>query len=263
MQKALLADAKVFFSFLLLSFFLFFADYFNILDFPKSLVQVVTSPIQYGFYQTGLLVQKQFEFLVLAGYALDQNKMLSEQLTQVLENNANLRKQVAELSAFAEQQKALNTQTFTLIPAHPIGLSRYLYLDKGSDDKLKVGEVVVFKNSYLGKIDSVSPKKAEVILASDPDSHLTAFADNAKGKAKGVLSGNFGAQMLMDKILHDESISNGDLVYTEGSEVNIPRGLVLGQVTAVDSQDDAVFKQATVTPIFDVTNLDLVFVIAD
>ena len=55
----------------------------------------------------------------------------------------------------------------------------------------------------------------------------------------------------------------GDLVYTEGIEEYLPRGLILGKITKVLMRENEVFKSAKIQPNFDIRDLELVFVIAD
>ncbi len=100
-------------------------------------------------------------------------------------------------------------------------------------------------------------------MASDPDSRLTAFSQSDSGRGKGVLSGQFGSEMLLDKILHEEPIKVGDLVYSEGQEIEIPRGLVLGQVTQLIEKDEEAFKQAKIKPVFNIGDLEVVFVVGE
>ena len=69
--------------------------------------------------------------------------------------------------------------------------------------------------------------------------------------------------MLLDKILHEEPIAQGDLVYSEGTEGYLPRGLIVGRVNEVIEKQNEVFKQAKVKPIFDIRDLELVFVIQE
>lgn len=263
MTKELLQDVRIFILLLFLSAFLLIFDRSQLLSFPKTLVQSVTSPIQFGLYKTSLEISKQFGFIFWSRQTAQEKKALQEQLAIVLSENANLRKRLAETQAFATQQSVLNPQNFTLVAARPVGISRYLYLDKGSDEGLRVGQVVIYKDSLLGRISSTDPHKSAVMPLTDPDSHLAAFSESTEGKAKGVLSGQFGSEMLLDKILHEEKIKIGELVYSEGSEVEIPRGLVLGQVSEVLNKDNEVFKQAKVKPVFEITSLDLVFVITN
>jgi rod shape-determining protein MreC len=263
MLAAQKADLRLFVTFISASILLFILDYFGALNLPRSGVQMVAAPIQYGLYKTSLGVGRQFEFIILSRRASQENKALGEQLAQVLSENAQLRKKMAETQAFEDQQKMLSSQTFTYKAARPIGYTRYLLIDKGSDDGLKVGQSVVYKDNFIGQIKEVSPKKSQVMLPMDPDSHIAAFSSNEQGKAKGVLDGRYGSEMLLNKVLHEENIVKDELVYSEGTEVDIPRGLILGQVSEVLEKDNEVFKQAKVKPVFDVGNLEVVFVITN
>lgn len=263
MLQSLLLHSKLFFSLLLASIFLIIFDSLGLLNLPKSIVQNLTSPLQYGLYKTELSITHQFDFIILARRSAQEHKALTEQMAQILSENANLRRKLAETEGFLNQQNTLSPQTFNMVAARPVGLSRFLLIDKGSDDGLKLSQAVVYKDNYIGKIKSLSSKKAQVMLSSDPDSRIAAFVADQNGKAKGVLLGQFGSDMLLDKILHQEPVSKNDLVYSEGTELEIPRGLIIGQVSEVLDRDNEVFKQAKVKSVFDVTNLDVVFVITN
>ncbi len=263
MRDAVFSDIRVFASTILISLLLLLFDSVGVFNFPKSLIQSLTSPIQYGLYKTSLGARRQFDFIFVARRTSQENKALTEQLAQVLSENAQIRKKLAETQGFVEQQKSLDPQTYNMVPARPIGVSRYLLIDKGSADGLKLGQTVVYKDNYIGRIKEINPKKSVVTLASDPDSKIAAFSSSIIGKARGVLIGQFGSEMLLDKILHQEVIAVNDLVYSEGTELEIPRGLVIGRVSEVDNRDNEIFKQAKVKPVFDLGSLDIVFVITN
>ncbi len=161
------------------------------------------------------------------------------------------------------QEKHLDPQTYNLVPARPIGLSRYLKIDQGSSSGIKVGEVVVFNENLIGRIVSISENASNVALLTDPDSKVAAFSQGSEGRAKGILLGQFATDIIFDKILHEEKINIGDLVYSEGTEGYLPRGLVLGKVTQVIEQQNELFKKAKVQSIFDISDLELVFVIKE
>ncbi|MBI3486001.1 rod shape-determining protein MreC [Candidatus Daviesbacteria bacterium] len=265
MAKLLLTDIKIFLTLVILSIFILFFDYFKLLNLPKSLLQSLTVPIQYGFYKTGLSVSHQFEFIFIARTAAQKNKALEDQIAEVLSENARLRKDLAEAQGALAQQTSLNPETFNLVAARPIGLveSRYLLIDKGLNDNLKLNQPVVFKDNFIGRIKEVSSKQSKIILESDPDSVIAAFVSSKDGRAKGVLKGQFGSEMLLDKILHREPVAVSDLVYSDGTEGNIPRGLILGNISQVLERENEIFKQAKVKTIFDVSDLDIVFVITN
>lgn len=246
-----------------LSLLILILDLMHFLTFPKTILSYITNPISFGLYQTYSKLGRQFHFIFQARFAAQENKALKEQIGKLLSENAKLRTKLAETESLVSQSQNLGFHTFNLTAARPIGLGKYLRIDKGSSSSIKVGQAVIFNDNYIGKIVSVSPRTANVQLLSDPDSKVAAFSQGLEGKAKGVLIGQFGTDILMDKILHEEKINIDDLVYSEGTEGFLPRGLILGRVSQVMERENEVFKQAKIQPVFDIRDLELVFVITE
>ena len=238
-------------------------DTIKFLSLPKTALSYITNPISFGLYRSKQQISEQLFFLVAARTAAKENKAMKEQLGFLLSENAAIRTKLAETESLLQQESALNPTTYNLITARPIGLDRYLLIDKGMSSGVKINQAVIFKDSLVGQVVRVSEKGASVRLSTDPESKLSAFSSGQSGKAKGVLVGQFGSEMLLDKILHQEPIEPGNLIYSEGLETFLPRGLVLGKVEEVSDQNDKVFKVAKVSPVFDVGDLDLVFVIGE
>lgn len=254
---------RVFLILVFISLVLLILDTIHLLNLPKQAAFYITNPISFGIYTTSRNIGKQFYFVFQARFAAQENKALKEQIGQLLSENATLRKELAEAESMISQEKHLDSGTYNLLPARPIGLGRNLKIDKGSVSGMKAGQAVVFEDNFVGKIVTVSSQASLVQLLADPDSKVAAFSQNREGKAKGVLLGQFGTEVLMDKILHEEKINVGDLVYSEGTEGFLPRGLILGRVSQVLERENEVFKQAKVVPIFDIRDLELVFVIEE
>lgn len=259
MGKAVL-NLRLFFILIFLSLFLALLDSLDSLNTPKSWMQNLTAPVQYGLYKGGKNISKQIEFLFLIRKAAQENKALKFQLSQLLVENAALQKKLAENEILVDQYNKLNPQTFDLLPARVLGISRYLSLDKGSLDGVQRDQVVVFKDHYLGQIKEVSPKTSTVLLSTDPDSKIAAFSQGMAGRSKGILIGQFGSKLFLDKLLHEENIQAEDIVYSEGTEGKLPKGLILGKVVEVLPNQNEVFKQAKIVPLFSAANLDLVFI---
>lgn len=256
-------NLKLFLLLIFLSLTVLSLDTFHLLNLPKQALSYITNPVSFGIYSTSRSIGKQFYFVFLARRAGQENKALREQIGQLLSENADLRRSLAEAESLLSQEKHLDPKTYNLLPARPVGLGRYLKIDKGLSSGIKEGQAVVFENNFVGKVVSVSPKASNVQLLTDPASKVTAFSQNLEGKAKGVLVGQFGTDIMLDKILHEEKIAQGDLIYSEGLEEFLPRGLVLGRVSQVLERENEVFKQAKVQPVFDTGDLDLVFVIIE
>lgn len=262
-MSKVIPNLQLFLLLMFLSLLILILDSFHLLDFVKRTSFYITNPISFGIYRTYQNTAKQLYFIFAARYAAQQNLALQEQVGQLLSENANLRQQAAELEAQIQQDKYLGPKTYNLTSARPIGLARFLKIDKGSDAFIKVGQAVVFKDNFIGRIIAVTPSSSNIQILEDPDSKVAAFSQGIGGRAKGVLIGQFGTELMMDKILHEEKISEGDLVYSEGTEGFLPRGLILGKVIEVRQLADEVFKQAKVKRVFDIRDLELVFVISE
>ncbi len=262
-MSKLFPNLKTFSSLALLSVIIFILDYYHLLSGIKTAGYLITNPISFGLYNINQNVRRQFYFIYGLRQSAQENRALKIQIGQLLSENANLKRQLSEAQSVLNQNQHLDPRTYELIPARPIGLDRYLRIDKGTDLGVKVGQPVVSGDNYIGKVSQVSPKTASIQLLADPDSKVAAFSQGLEGRAKGVLEGQFGLELLMDKILHEEKIAKGDLVYSEGTEGYLPRGLILGRVSEVTERENELFKQAKVKPTFDLRDLDLVFVIKE
>lgn len=262
-MSKLVPNLQAFLLLLLLSLIILALDSWQFLNWAKRGAFYITNPISFGLYRSSQVIGKQFYFVFSVRFAAQENKALKEQIGKLLSENATLRKKLAETQALLSQQQALDPKTYNLMPARPIGLGRYFKIDKGLSNGVKVGQAVIFQDNYIGRVFQISEGSANVQLLSDPDSKVAAFSQGLEGRTKGILLGQFGIELLLDKILHEENIKVGDLVYTEGTEGFLPRGLILGSVTEVLERENEVFKQAKVKAIFDIRDLELVFVIQE
>lgn len=262
-MRYLLSDLRIFLTLILISLLCFGLDFSGLLQIPKSALQTLTVPVQYGLYKFSSSFTRQAGFVFAVRHISQENRALKQQLGEIMTENAQLRQKLSDTQSLVEQDRSLPPSTYDLLPARVIGIGRFLTIDKGSNEGVKVNSVVVYKDNFVGLVKSVNPKTSQVLLPFDPDSKLASFSQNIDGKAKGIVIGQFGSQLLMDKILHQEPIKENDLVYSEGTEGNLPRGLIIGKVSKVDERQNEVFKQAEVQTLFDVNNLDLVFVIKE
>lgn len=242
---------------------IFGLDKIGFLNFSKKYTYYLSNPISFGIYRTYQGVLQQFQFIYNLRNAAQQNVALKVNLDELMTENASLRKRLSEAETQIIQQNYLDPKNYYLTAARPIGLARHLKIDKGSSQGIKEGQVAVFKDNYIGKIVQVSEGNALLQLPSDPSSKLSAFSLGLEGRARGVVTGQFGTEILMEKILHEEKIQQGDLVYSEGLEDFLPRGLILGKVVEVNELPNEVFKTARIEPLFDTKDLDLVFVIRE
>lgn len=262
-MSKLLPNLQLFLFLLLFSFLIFVFDSFKFLSPIKVFAGFITNPVSFSLYSSKQNFTRQFSFVWEARTAAQQNRALNEQIGKLLSENAQLKSELAKSQALVLQNQHLDPNTYNTISARPIGLDRFLKMDKGELDGVKVGQAVIINNNLIGQVIQTGGKNSLVKRLVDPDSKASSFSFGKEGKAKGVLVGQFGTDMLMDKILHEEPIEKDDLVYSEGSEGLWPRGLILGKVVEVLQTPNEIFKQAKVVPVFDIRDLDLVFIITE
>lgn len=261
-MKAAFQDSKLYGILVIASLILGLFDYLSWLNLPKAIIGVLIQPVQYGFYQTGKNIAAQFEFILKSRQLSYKYTALNKQFADVLSENARLKSELVELKAINSQNQFLNQTIFSLMPAKILSSQPNLIIDKGSEDGAKVNQPVVYGDSYIGRIIKAGPKKSVILTSSQPESKIAVFSQNKDGRARGILQGEFGSEVTMTKILHNEVLVVGDFVYSEGSD-SLPRGLVLGTVDRVIDNQTEVFKAALIKPIYELKDLDLLFVIKD
>jgi rod shape-determining protein MreC len=204
----------------------------------------------------------------LTGIGSDQDRI--DRLTK---ENAQLRQQVRTgdlaRSRAAELDKLLKTASlgqYKVVPAQVVaigpaqGFAWTVTIDAGSRDGIKADETVLSGDGLVGRVKSVGPFTATVLLAIDEESAVGARLEG--NLEVGIVSGR--ARGLMDLALLDPQakVAAGDRVVTYGSRASNPfvPGVPIGEVVSVRAAS-GLTRDATVRPYVDFTALDLVGVV--
>ena len=161
------------------------------------------------------------------------NQLASEQnqLNSCLEENEELKKLLgAPLPA-----------NWKFMEARVVGISERMRIDRGQKDGLKEGMMVISENILVGKVVKANENDALVQLLSDTNLKMPVVVKKSspdKNKpiggiqARGLLLGQGGEKLLLDRVLQSEDIQKGDLVVTVGEEGWLP-DLLVGQIVDV------------------------------
>lgn len=162
-------------------------------------------------------------------------------LTSIREENDELR----ALLGFAEKQQTVPVVARVLARTPEAGTHTIL-LDRGSDDGVAVEMPVIAGSGVLiGKIFKVDRVTSIALLLTDTRSRVGASVQNAD-RTQGLVQGERGLSLEMRLIPQNEEITVGDLIVTSGIEPLTPRGLVLGRVEEVQTQEKNPFKKALI-----------------
>lgn len=199
-----------------------------------------------------------------------RNQELEEKYAQLLIENVALKEAAQENATlrsffhFAQQHPGFQLVggevKAPVIGRDPSNFLRYLIIDAGEAQGVKKDMPVIVPRGLVGRVQSVGSNWAKVLLITDPRSSVSAViqTSRATGQVQGLVSGD----LVMKYISQEESVGEGEIVLTSGLGGNFPKGLVIGQVVAVQQRDSDMFQQATVRPTVDFDRLEMVLVIA-
>lgn len=171
-----------------------------------------------------------------------------------------------ENSELRKQMNFLQKSKFTHLGADVIGknldpLGSTLIINRGLNDGIKEGEPVIAGEGVLiGIIARVEQSSSVVRLINDNQSKIAATVANLD-RSVGIVEGGYGLSIKMNFIPQNESITVGDVIITSGLQNNIPRGLQIGVVAAVEKEAYQPFQNAVVTPFVNLEKINLVSII--
>lgn len=183
--------------------------------------------------------------------------------TQIIE----LQQQLAETSVlsalvdFARANPENRYQAAAVIARDPSPFLHYVILNRGSDDGLRRGMPVVTQHGLVGRIAAVTAGAARVQLITDPASTVNVRLEPSEAQA--ALHGSLTSDITLDMIPQDISVQSGDLVLTSGLGGSYPSNILIGQVSGIRSRDPDIFQRATLQPVVDFSQLDIVLIITN
>src|SRR5205807_6593753 len=108
--------------------------------------------------------------------------------------------------------------------------------DKGSDYKLKPNMAVITPDGIVGKVKEVYATSSQVLMINDRDSGAGVILE--KTRLQGDLHGSSQGETVVKNVMSDEKVDVGEKVITSGGDKIYPKGLPVGNVTAVNSDPD-------------------------
>jgi len=227
----------------------------------SKLIPVVTRAVagwQTSFFQAGSRVFK--------GNSLAQeNDKLRENLAKTIVDYTKLDSLITENEYLKRELNFLkgsgyNYQTAEVISKFPLN-QQQIIISAGLSSGLKEGLAVTFNQGIIiGKITKVEENSAVVSLLTENNSQLAVTTSTLSGTS-GLLKSRAGLSVFMELIPQDKTINENEIVITSGLEIDIPRGLVIGKISQVESNVGQIFKSAKVDLPFDYDSILWVTVI--
>ena len=179
-------------------------------------------------------------------------------LKEIEAENATLR----DLVNFKQENPTYATQAAAVIGRDPSLYRQFITINAGRREGLEPGMPVVTTGSTLvGRVAEVGLRSSKVQLLVDSTSAVNVRIQSSR--VTGLAEGQPDAELSMTQIPLDATVNVGDIVLTSGLGGNLPRSLIVGQVTGVSRRDIDLFQSARLRPAADLNRLELVLVITD
>ena len=142
--------------------------------------------------------------------------------------------------------------------------SRSIYIDKGAREGIRPDMAVITKDGIVGKVlqvfgsNPLERSVSQVLLIDDQTSGVGAILD--KARLQGILRGTPSGDIVLEKVMSDETVPVGEQVLTSGGDGIFPKGLPVGTVTGV-SQGSELFLNIRVRPAANLSRLEEVLVV--
>src|SRR3989475_2926909 len=198
------------------------------------------------------------------------NATLRQRVDQLTLENVQLRErafaaeQATQLQTVA-RRLAFESVAAPVISRDPSGVLHTILVGVGTNDGVRVDDVVVSDQGVVGRVSEVGANYSKVLLVTDSGSAVSALVQGSR--AAGIVRGQYGDTLVMDWILQTEAVKAGDVVITAGLAIGndlrslYPKGLILGRVVEVTKGENGTFQRAILVPAVDLRHLENVLVL--
>jgi cell shape-determining protein MreC len=111
----------------------------------------------------------------------------------------------------------------------------------------------------VGKITYAGTRSSNALLAVS--SSFSTDAKVSQSDQSAIVRGSFGSGLILDQVPQTVDLKKGLLVASAGINDRIPKNILIGEVSAVLSTNNDLFKKAALTSPVDFNNLEFVFVV--
>ena len=184
-------------------------------------------------------------YLYLRGVRAE-NRALKQEIDRIRLEEATMTQDAAQAHRLQEllsfkQQFIADTTVAQVIGTTGSEMSRSVYIDKGSNHGIKRDMAVLTKDGIVGKVLYVYPATSLVLRIDDQTSGVGAILD--KERLQGILRGTPAGEIVVDKVMGDETVPVGEQVLTSGGDGVFPKGLPVGKVTKVMQGGELLYIQ--------------------
>ena len=200
----------------------------------------------------------------------DENERLKARLDEFAVLDAKLKETEAEnekLRAVVEKTEGLSDYESiqaTVIARNPDQWEEKIILDKGSTHGVEVNMAVQTATGLVGKVVLVTPftSEVELLFTNNPNYRVSSMILGEKEEVYGLIEGYDvdRGELIMKRIDSSATVQEGEQVVSSGLGGIFPKGILIGEVTEVTTDDFGLTKMAYIKPAANFSLLDHVII---
>lgn len=230
----------------------------------QDTTSAVTSPLSTIGVTTGSLA-------ATATTSVEDLTASDASLSQLRENNAQLAQMVVELEEYRQEAQRLEAQLgladaygFSYVASRVVGYSadsynRVLTIDVGSNAGVKAGLPVMGTTGVVGQVIATTPLTSQVRLINDAQSGVSVMLQSSR--AEGILTGSVDGILYLENVDENVEVKEGEAVITSGLGGGYFRGLVIGTVVRIETNQSDGTRTIVITPNATLSNISEVLVV--
>ena len=235
----------------------------------QSVVLRVVAPLQNGTARATKPFRDAWNWTGDLFSAKSENAKLQKEVEQLragLAKELTTQDENAQMRALlAMQRDKIYPDGVRLVTARVVARSTTAWystvrIDAGSSSGIAVYDPVVNGAGLVGRVTKVDAGAAQVTLITDQQSFVDAVVQ--PGGAQGIVGGSVTGDVTLQYVDKNERVKVGQDIVTSGRKGSVfVRGILIGVVESVGSQDVELYQSISLDPSVDFRKLDLVQVV--
>jgi rod shape-determining protein MreC len=192
------------------------------------------------------------------------NERLRARVALLEEENLQFREALVESGRLQRIAEMRTDFEAPMRPAQIVGQDvspwfRSVLVDRGGSDGVRSGMPVVTETGVVGLVTATSPHAGRAMLLLDAQSAVDALVQ--RSRARGIVRGDGADRLHFELFVRGDDVQVGDVLITSGFGGVYPKGLRIGEITAVEPPGERLLQRAEVRSAVDFGRLEQVFVL--
>ena len=191
-----------------------------------------------------------------------QNKVLELQdELRMVESYKLENERLHEMLDFVDSRKEMNYTAANIIGRSSGDISHIITIDKGTGSGIVNGSIVVVPEGLVGVVCEVGINYSKVKTIFDAESSVSGVC--SRSGDMGVIEGKSTASKMscvMNYVSADAKMVVGDNIETSGTGGIFPKGILIGKVKSIKTDERGLTLSAEIETGADINNIDMVMV---